>query len=114
GAERSKAVGPLDLIHADAAMELQIVRLVTQRIDMRSAVLHHRQHAGRPRSRTVFFGFVAVAMTSMQCVEVTGLMGGMNRHPGKARLLEVEHTGSANRLNQRHSFTITSVQDTAR
>src|SRR5262249_14141521 len=72
-------------------VEQQVARLVAQRVDVRAAVLHHRQHARRARTRTVSLRTVGVAVTAMKRVEVSRLVRGVNRHAGEARLLEIEN-----------------------
>src|SRR5207245_151290 len=80
--------------------EAQVARLVAERVDVRPAVLHHRQDPGRARSRTVFLGAIRVAMPAVQRVEVTRLVRGMNRHPGVPWLLEVEDLRARDALPQ--------------
>ena len=44
-------------------------------------------------------------MTPVQRVEVTRLVRGMNRHAGKARLLEIEDACAGELLDEGHRFT---------
>jgi hypothetical protein len=72
-------------------MKLHVARLMAQGVDVRAAVLHHRQHAGRAGPRTEFLRSVRIAMTAVEAVEVSGLVRGVNRHPGESRLFQIEH-----------------------
>src|SRR4051812_10234648 len=44
-------------------------------------------------------------MTPVQAVEIARLVRRMHRHPGEARLLEIEDTGPCDLLGQRHLRT---------
>ena len=43
-------------------------------------------------------------MTAMQAVEVAGLVRRVDRHPGKARLLEIENAGAGELLDEGHTL----------
>ena len=44
-------------------------------------------------------------MPAMKSVEVSRLVRGVNRHTGKARLLEVEDPGAGDSVDERHAVT---------
>ena len=44
-------------------------------------------------------------MAPVQRVEVTRLVRRVHRHPGKARLLEIEHAGARQLRGDAHRFT---------
>src|SRR5437764_430932 len=74
-------------------------RLTAQRVEVRAAVLHHREHPGCSGSRPVLLRAIRIAMAPMQAVEVARFMGGMDRHAREARLLEIDHTRARNLID---------------
>jgi hypothetical protein len=101
GAVLRVAVGALGAIDRHAAVELQIARLVAQRVDVRAAVLHHRQDPGRSGARAVLVGPVRVAVAPVQAVVVPRLVRRVDRHPRKPGLLQIEHPRAKQPLPER-------------
>src|SRR5206468_1035186 len=84
----------------------------------RAGVFHHGQHAGCATARAVHVGLIGVAMTAMQRVEVTRLVGRMNGHAVKARLFEIVDTrrpkrgdpgGSHGGMLQSHTVSVSGI-----
>jgi hypothetical protein len=113
-AEGGEAVAALDLVDRNAAVKRQVAGLMAQRVDVRAAVLHHRQHAGGAGARALDVGTIRIAMAAVQRVEVSGLVRGMARHPGEARLLEVEDARPRDVIGQRHPVTRGCARDRPR
>src|SRR5262249_42400445 len=101
-AVRGESVGPLDVFYGNAFVQLEVARLMAQRVDVRAAVLHHGQHARRARPRPVFLRPIRVAMAAMERVKIPGLVRGMDRHAGEPWLLEIEDLRARQLFPQRH------------
>jgi energy-converting hydrogenase Eha subunit B len=86
---------------------------MAERVDVRAAVLHHRQDPGCAGARAVLLRPIGIAMAAVQSVEISRLVRGMNRHPGKARLLEIEHARASELVGQVHAITRARGLDTA-
>src|SRR5262249_32570031 len=59
-----------------------------------------REHARGAAARTVRLGVVGVAVPPVQCIKVTRLVRGMNRHAGEARLFQVVNARGTQRFGQ--------------
>jgi len=104
GAVRGEAVAPLHVLDLHVAVEAQVARLVAERVDVRPAVLHHRQDTGRTRAWTVLLGAIRVAMPAVQRVEVTRLVRGRMGIPAYRGCFEIEDLRARDPLPQLVTF----------
>src|SRR5207249_3076474 len=72
---------------------------------MRPTVLHHRQDAGRPGTRTMLRRPIRIAMPAVETVEVARLVRRMDRHSRETRLLEIENARARDSVDKTHQFT---------
>jgi hypothetical protein len=80
-----------DAVHGDAVVERESVRLVAEGVYVGAGVLAADDDPGGSGARPGFFGSVLVLVVAVQEIGVTGLLvGGMDGHPHRARLLQVE------------------------
>src|SRR2546428_1974888 len=87
GPQLPEPEGGLDVIAGNAPVQLQVLRLVAERVDVRAYVLAGDQHAGGPGPALARPGLMA----PVQQVGVTGrLVRRVDRRPLVPRLLQVE------------------------